>query len=76
MRIAREFPVSYQRLFWVLPLLPLIFVTDLTALLWLGGTGLILLLVKGAHREREKHYFAEIRRLMAQAKAAGLLEGK
>ena len=48
MRIAREFPVSYQRLFWVLPLLPLIFVTDLTALLWLGGTGLILLLVKGA----------------------------
>ena len=29
-----------------------------------------------AHREREKHYFAEIRRLMAQAKAAGLLEGK
>ena len=29
-----------------------------------------------AHREREKHYFAEIRRLMAEAKAAGLLEGK
>ena len=29
-----------------------------------------------AHREREKYYFAEIRRLMAQAKAAGLLEGK
>ena len=29
-----------------------------------------------AHREREKRYFAEIRRLMAEAKAAGLLEGK
>ena len=29
-----------------------------------------------AHREREKYYFAEIRRLMAEAKAAGLLEGK
>ena len=29
-----------------------------------------------AHREREKHYFAEIRRLMAEAEAAGLLEGK
>ena len=29
-----------------------------------------------AHREREKHYFAEIRRLMAEANAAGLLEGK
>ncbi|NCF34380.1 MAG: hypothetical protein GWP50_12545 [Proteobacteria bacterium] len=29
-----------------------------------------------AHRKREKQYFAEIRRLMAQAKAAGLLEGK
>ena len=28
------------------------------------------------HREREKRYFAEIRRLMAEAKAAGLLEGK
>ena len=25
-----------------------------------------------AHREREKHYFAEIRRLMAEANAAGL----
>ena len=29
-----------------------------------------------AHREREKYYSAEIRRLMAEAKAAGLLEGK
>ncbi|MEC7379690.1 MAG: HGGxSTG domain-containing protein [Pseudomonadota bacterium] len=29
-----------------------------------------------AHREREKYYFAEIRRLMAEAKASGLLEGK
>ena len=29
-----------------------------------------------AHREREKRFFAEIRRLMAEAKAAGLLEGK
>ncbi len=29
-----------------------------------------------AHREREKYYFAEIRKLMAEAKAAGLLEGK
>lgn len=46
MRIAREFPVSYQRVFWLLPLLPLIIITDLTALLWLGGTALILLLVK------------------------------
>ena len=27
-----------------------------------------------AHREREKYYFAEIRRLMAEAKEAGLLE--
>ena len=48
MGIPREFPVSFQRLLWVLPLLPLILVTDFTALLWLGGTGLILLLVKDA----------------------------
>ena len=27
-------------------------------------------------REREKFYFAEIRRLLAEAKAAGLLQGK
>ena len=27
-----------------------------------------------AHREREKQYFAEIRRLMAEAKAAGLFD--
>ena len=46
MKIAREYPVSYQRVFWLLPLLPLVIITDLTALLWLGGTALILLLVK------------------------------
>ena len=46
MRIARDFPLWYQRVFWLLPLLPLIIVTDLTALLWLGGTALVLLVVK------------------------------
>ena len=46
MRIARDFPLRYQRVFWLLPLLPLIIITDLTALLWLGGTALILAVVK------------------------------
>ena len=32
-------------MFWLLPLLPLIIITDLTALLWLGGTALVLLFV-------------------------------
>ena len=29
-----------------------------------------------AHREKEKYYFGEIRRIMREAKAAGLLENK
>lgn len=45
-RVARDFPLGYRRVFWLLPLLPLIIVTDLTALLWLGGTALILLVVR------------------------------
>ncbi len=29
-----------------------------------------------AHREKEKYYFGEIKRIMKEAKEAGLLEGK
>ena len=29
-----------------------------------------------AHREKEKYYFGEIKRIMREAKEAGLLEGK
>lgn len=46
MKPGRHFSRSWQRLFWLLPLLPLVIVTDLTALLWLGGTALVLVFVK------------------------------
>ncbi|NVE94396.1 CPBP family intramembrane glutamic endopeptidase [Altererythrobacter lutimaris] len=36
-------PLWFLRLLWLAPLLPLIFETDLTALLWLGSTALILM---------------------------------
>ena len=48
MRLARDFSLAWQRLFWLLPLLPLVIVTDLTALLWLGGTALVLLFVRNS----------------------------
>jgi len=48
MKVGRNFSRSWQRLFWLLPILPLVIMTDLTALLWLGGTALVLLFVKNS----------------------------
>lgn len=50
MKIAQEVSLRWQRVLWLLPLLPLIFITDLTALLWLGSTALILMLVRNARQ--------------------------
>jgi membrane protease YdiL (CAAX protease family) len=48
MKVGRTFSRSWQRLFWLLPLLPPVIVTDLTAILWLGGTALVLVFVKNS----------------------------
>lgn len=45
---ASEWPQWSLALLWALPLLALIFETDLTALLWLGSTGMILLICASA----------------------------
>lgn len=45
---AGKWPRWSLNLLWTLPLLPLLFETDLTALLWLGSTAIILLICLSA----------------------------
>ena len=45
---AGEWPKWLLKLLWAVPLLPLLFETDLTALLWLGSTTIILMVCLSA----------------------------